>query len=178
MGEVIRTFRFSLWLAVLCGAGVAWASSAQVAEQDLKAAYVFNFIQFIEWPQLDQPGSEFTLCVAPFSPLKRSLMALEGKRTSDGRIVRLKLSDAENLRECRALVIDAADVARLAGPLQALAPGHGVLTIANGTPPLADAVITLAQQRGTVVFAVSPDAAARAGLTVSSRLMRLSRSVR
>jgi len=91
--------------------------------------------------------------------------------------VRLRFTDTEDLRECRGLVVDDAD-GRVGRALQALPEGHGVLTIADGMPASAQAVITLTQQGGAVVFTVNPDAAARAGLTVSSRLMRLSRSVR
>ena len=37
-------------------------------------------------------------------------------------------------------------------------------------------VIALAQRDGRIVFGINPDAAAKAGLTISSRLLRLARA--
>jgi len=74
------------WLALLCGAWTAAHSAEPVAEQDLKAAYIFNFIQFIDWPDSDgAPGNDVTVCVSAFSPLKRALTALDGKQATKGR---------------------------------------------------------------------------------------------
>ena len=178
MHRPLRVHWRTLWLALLCGVGTAGVG-AQVAEQDLKVAYVFNFVQFIEWPaEAASAGRDFILCVAPFSALKRPLTALEGKRTTTGQTVRLQLLEVATLRECRVLVLDAGDAGRVSRALHGLPEGHGVLTIADGAPALPEAVITLAQQGGAVVFSVNLDAASKAGLQISSRLLRLSRSPR
>ena len=86
-----------LWfgLCLLGGlVGLAHATNP-VEEPDLKAAYIFNFIQFIEWPDNDSAmGSELTVCVSPFSPLKRPLTALEGKQAGDELNVSIEPEDA------------------------------------------------------------------------------------
>ena len=53
------------WLALLCGAWTAAHSAEPVAEQDPKAAYIFNFIQFIEWPEKQGKRQRIhRLCIA------------------------------------------------------------------------------------------------------------------
>lgn len=61
-----NTLLIGLW-ALSCGTGAR--ADALVEELDLKAAYVFNFIQFIEWPENEAVASrDWSICVSPFSP--------------------------------------------------------------------------------------------------------------
>ena len=72
-----NTLLIGLW-ALCCGTGAR--ADALVEELDLKAAYVFNFIQFIEWPENEAVASrDWSICVSPFSPLKRPLSAQIGR---------------------------------------------------------------------------------------------------
>lgn len=167
-----------IWLWMLCAAGAGAArANESVGELDLKAAYIFNFIQFIEWPYTDaSKGNELTLCVSPFSRLIRPLTALEGKQASKGRTVRVKFLETGGVRNCQVLVLQNADLEQVLRTLQTLPPAHGILTISDDvTFANPDIVITLTQQEGRVVFGISTDAAAKAGLVVSSRLLRLAK---
>jgi len=170
-----------IWLCMVCSAGAHVAHATEtVAEQDLKAAYVFNFIQFIEWPDNEgTPGNEVTVCVSAFSPLKRSLNALDGKQAAKGRTVRVRLLDTGAIRACRVLVVQNTEIEPVLRALRTLPASHGVLTVSDEvTVASPEIVIALTQQEGRVVFGISPDAASKAGLTISSRLMRLAKGVR
>lgn len=168
-----------LWLWVLCGAWTAAHGAEPVGEQDLKAAYIFNFIQFIDWPESEASSNEFTVCVSPFSPLKRALTALENKQTSKGRTVKIKHLETGAIRDCETLVMHNADAERVLRTLRAAPPGHGILTIADDMTFVdPDIVIALTQQEGRVVFHINPEAATKAGLTISSRLLRLAKGTR
>lgn len=167
-----------LWfgLCLLGGLGGQAHAISPVEEPDLKAAYIFNFIQFIEWPDNESAmGSELTVCVSPFSPLKRPLTALEGK-AAKGRSVRIRLLEMASVRECRVLILQNADAEQALRALRTLSQGHGVLTVSDElTFVNPEIVIALTQQEGRIVFGISPDAAAKAGLTISSRLLRLAK---
>lgn len=167
-----------LWVALCAVGGGASHANEPVGELELKAAYIFNFIQFIEWPdsEADSP-QEMGLCVSPFSPLKRPLSALEGKPAGKGRTLRVKLLEPASLRQCRVLVLSNADVEPVLRALRALPAAHGVLTVSDElTFVNPEIVIALAQRDGRIVFGINPDAAAKAGLTISSRLLRLARA--
>lgn len=161
----------------LCWSGGARADAA-VDELDLKAAYVFNFIQFIDWPDNDAVASrDWSICFSAFSPLKRSLSALEGKPARKGQPVRVRLLDIGALNKCRVVVFSNADVDSVLRALQALPSGHGILTIADEvTFANPEILVTLSHQDGRIVFGISANAASWAGLTVSSRLLRLAKA--
>jgi hypothetical protein len=171
-----NTLLIGLW--VLCGSN--WAhSDDRVGEHDLKAAYVFNFIQFIDWPDNESVADrDWVICVSPFSPLKRPLIALDGKPTRKGQPVRVRLLEISDLRNCRLVVLHHADVQAVLRALRSMPPANGILTIAEeATSSSPEIMITLAQQEGRIVFGINTDATSRAGLTVSSRLLRLARAV-
>ena len=181
MSHALR-LRNLLWagLCVLCWAGGLAHATNPVEEPDLKAAYIFNFIQFIEWPDSDlATDGDWPLCISPFSPLKRALTALEGKPARKGRPIRVRLLELAELRHCRVLVLHGSDIEPVLRTLRALPSAHGILTVADedaaGSP---DIMITLGQQKNRIVFAINTDATARAGLSVSSRLLRLARAAR
>lgn len=169
------TLLIGLW-ALCCGNGAR--ADAPVEELDLKAAYVFNFIQFIEWPDNDAVASrDWTICVSPFSPLKRPLGALEGKPARKGQPIQVRLLDLGALPKCRVVVFHNADVEPVLRALRSMPPEHGILTIADevafASPEI---MITLSHQDGRVVFGISTSATSGAGLTVSSRLLRLAKA--
>jgi hypothetical protein len=169
------TLLIGLW--ALCWGPTARADTS-AGELDLKAAYVFNFIQFIEWPDNNASGSgDWTICVSPFSPLKRQLTALEGKPARKGRLIRVRLLETRELRRCQIVVMHSADVEQVLGALKSLPAEHGILTIAEEvTFAHPDIMITLYQMDGRVVFGIRADTASAAGLSVSSRLLRLARA--
>ncbi len=160
--------------------GLRRTAQSPLAEQDLKAAYIFNFIQFIEWPEKQGSGNEFTVCVSPFSPLKRSLTALENKTDHPGPgPIKIRHLEAATLRECEAVIVHNPDAEHVLRALRAAPPGHGVLTIADDMTFVdTDIVIALAQSEGRVVFHIHAEAATKAGLTISSRLLRLAKGTR
>lgn len=152
----------------------------RVGENELKAAYVFNFIQFVEWPQGDgRAGTDWTICVSPFSPLKRNLLALEGRPARKDNPIRIRLWEANELSDCRVLVLSGADTDRALRALRAMPGKTAVLTIADdavSAPP--EIMIALHREGDRIVFDINADAIGKAGLSVSSRLMRLSRGAR
>lgn len=175
---------FPLRCLTRCGLALLWAlgsvqAHGQVGELELKAAFVYNFLQFVEWPKGGSAAPpELTLCVSPFSPLKRQIGALEGK-PAQGSPLQVHLLDLPSLGKCRVIVLDAADAEPVFSALRSLPPGHGVLTVVDDTHAAqADAVFVLGREGGRVVFAIHPEAAARAGVVISSRLLRLARGAR
>ncbi|MDP3228703.1 MAG: YfiR family protein [Acidovorax sp.] len=173
------TLLIGLW--AFCWGAMARADTS-AGELDLKSAYVFNFIQFIEWPDNSASASasgtgDWTICVSAFSPLKRPLTALEGRPARKGRIIRVRLLEIRELRSCQMVVMHSADVEQVLGALKSLPAEHGILTIAEEvTFAHPDIMITLYQVDGRVVFGIRADAASAAGLSVSSRLLRLARA--
>ncbi len=164
----------ALWWALAMLA--ADASAQAVPEQDLKAAFVFNFAVFTEWPaEVLAAGAPMTLCASATNPLLGALGQLNDKMVNGHRIA--LRSPAAGVRSCHVLVLDRSDRERWAQIKRELAGAH-VLTVSDDADISADgAVIGLSIEDKRVGFAVHLGAARTARLNLSSKLLRLARSV-
>ena len=154
----------------------AAAGAAQgLSEMEVKAAYLFNFAKFVEWP----PGAfaashaPLVLCIPGRSALGGALAALEGKSAQGHELRTRREVRPDDLKSCHILFVPEADSAsaaellRKAGTLPVLTVGEQDQFAARG------GVIGLVAGDERVRFEINPDAANRAGLKISSQLLRL-----
>lgn len=160
-------------LAYLCGAG---ALAQPVPEHDLKAAFVFNFAVFTEWPtEALAAGAPLALCASAGTPLFGALSQLNDKLVNGHRIA--VRQGAEAPRGCHVLVLEHGDRERWPQLRRELA-GAAVLTVSDdAAAPGENAVIALDLHDKRIGFSVDMAAARAARLTLSSKLLRLARSV-
>lgn len=142
--------------------------AAQVRDTEMKAAYIFNFALFTNWPDGAARGA-LTVCAEPDSALWPSLHALDGKPVN-GRP--WSVVDPTRMRggRCDILVLTRAPERPVEGPTLVVRDGAGA---GDG----AGAAITLVEDDEHVRFDVDTQVAARLGLHFSSRLLRLARNV-
>ncbi|HEY0062195.1 MAG TPA: YfiR family protein [Telluria sp.] len=160
--------------AALALASAAHAPAQPVQATELKAAFIFNFVVFTEWPrQALAEGAPITVCVSATNAMLPALSQLNDKPVNGHRIV-LRPS-ATPLRGCNVLVLDRGDREQWAQYKRELA-GSQVLTVADDLG--ADgAVIALSMQNQRIGFDVDLNAARGSQLNLSSKLLRLARSV-
>lgn len=157
--------------AFLLAAGVAAAQ--QVPEHEMKAAFVFNFAVFTEWPaDVLAPSAPLNLCVGGPSPLVQSLAQLQD-RVVNGHALQVRQAST-NLRGCHLLVLDKPDRERWPQWRREIG-GATVLTISDDRRD--GAVILLSVDQNRIAFEVDLAAARAARLNLSSKLLRLARSV-
>ena len=150
---------------------------AQAPEHELKAAFVFNFVQFTQWPEGALSGSTLTLCVSPGTALQRALQTLDGKRVHE-RTLLVVPANAAAPGECQVVVSTAGDRQRL-GTFKRLIGNGPVLSITDDSEQAHEGMlIALQVDAGRIVFSIDNTRASEAGLVLSSRLLRLARSVR
>jgi hypothetical protein len=154
--------------------------SGTTLEYQVKAAFIFNFISFTQWPAsaLGPPSSPLRICVAGDDPFRGALEStVSGERILDHPIA------VEHLRgsaagRCHVLFVAAADAARVPELLRDVGSSP-ILTIGESDQFLrSGGVVNLVVDEGHVRFDVSQKAAVAHGLTLSSRLLRVARSVR
>ena len=174
--------RFALAL-VLVTAASASALRAQThaptEEYRLKAAFVYRFPQFVEWPPHALDGhDQVSLCVTRPNPFGALLQELVAGETLNGRSLAVREIDRPSeVDGCQVLFIAAAETG-VKAVLDA-ATMHAVLTVGE-SPRFLDegGVINLQVIGRRVRFEVSPAAAERVGLRLSSQLLRLAIRVR
>lgn len=148
---------------------------APVPEYRLKAAFVYNFVLFTDWPAPSDAGA-LNVCVGSDSGL-RAAMAEFHDRTVKGRRLAVRgWAEDDAARHCHVLVLDSADRERWARLRKAIA-GASVLTVADdGDIGRSGAVITLYLENNRVAFDIDLNAARQAKLVLSSKLLRLART--
>jgi hypothetical protein len=173
---MIRFFRPLLFGILLTAAGAGPVLAVEQApEYVLKAAFIYNFAGFTEWP----PGTGNTLnvCIAGKNPFGSALDSLEGKLLGNRRFAIKPLTAGESPRSCQILFIGASEPAETGRLLEEI-KGAPVLTITEGNHAADQGVmINLLMDQRKIAFEVNLEAARRARLDISSKLLRLARRV-
>jgi hypothetical protein len=173
-----QTIAVSFVLAV-CLVGRARAQSSP-DEYRVKAAFLFNFGQFVEWPPDHAVGEAhpLTLCSAGDDRMRDALQSSVAGKQVNGNLVRVKfMSKGESALDCHILFFAADDskaVTTVLGDLKT-AP---VLTIGE-TPDFArqGGMIRFCLEGNKVRFEINPNAAERARLRISSKLLLLAKAI-
>ena len=158
-------------------AGSAWADKAP-PEYAVKAAYLYKFAPFVEWPPRAFTGvsSPFVICVIGQDPFGAVLdEAVRGQRV-DGRTIQVRRIASADPAGCQILFIGRASPQVTAQVLRAVA-GQALLTVSDerGDTP---AMIQFVVRDGRVRFRIDAAAAEANGLPISSKLLGLALSVR
>jgi hypothetical protein len=160
-------------------ASSATAASQAVTQPALKAAFLFNFAKFVEWPAEATASSPLTLCVLDDAAVEDALGQLVNGGPVNGRTVVLaKGARNRALRGCHLLYIGDADPGRTAATVDEM-KGAAILTVGDGEDfARGGGVIGLFIEDGRMRFAINSDAAQRAGLRLSSKLLSLAKIVK
>jgi hypothetical protein len=164
----------------VCCLGQPYAEAPPAQEYQVKAAFIYNFAKFIEWPPGVFPDSQapLVLCIVGVDPFGLALDTLQEKTVKDRKLVIHKSTQVGDLASCHMAFICASEKERLAQLLNVLQQAH-VLTISDGESFLqAGSIIDLITVNNKIGFEINMDAAQRAGLTISSQLLKLATTVR
>lgn len=154
-------------------AGALAAAQDVPLEYRVKAAYLFNFTKFVDWPSGVFSGSEpLTLCVAETNPFGPVLSATLAGETGAGRpLVSRVVRDGS--APCHVLFIPRGVVAGVHLRRTATQP---ILTVGESRDFLQQGgMINFVLEEGRVRFEINRDAAVRNRLMISARLLQLAR---
>ncbi|HEY9421241.1 MAG TPA: YfiR family protein [Thermoanaerobaculia bacterium] len=165
-----------VFAALLAAPAVLPAQTA--GEYDVKAAFLYNFTKFVEWPDGAFPDGSFRICVLGDDPFGRSLMGLTSQEVAGRKLTVVRARDMEKLEGCHVLFISRSERGRLPEILSEVRDSP-VLTVADTRGFLDDGgVINFTLEGSKVRFEISQEAADRARLKISSKLMRLATHVK
>lgn len=170
----------ALWLAawLLLSLPSLVASETSIGEYSLKAAFIYNFSKFVEWPESALRGKrEFCIATLGRTPLDRELAALSGKNVQGRSIVFRRLSSLDEAAQCQVLFISRSELAKLDGILDALGDAP-VLTIAESDDFCKrGGMLSLEKESGKIVFDVNFRETLRSKLKPNSQLLKLARKI-
>ena len=155
------------------------ARATEFDEYAIKAAYLYNFAKYVEWPPEIFVGDDASLliCIAGKNPFGGALEMLAGKMVGSHPVeIRYALATA-NLSQCHVVFIAHTERSRLNTILSNI-DSKSVLTvsdIANFTE--AGGMIGLIEIEQRIRFDINMVATDRARLKLSSQLLKLARIV-
>lgn len=153
----------------------------EASEYAVKAAFLYNFAKFVEWPPgaFGHNGAPLIVGVVGDDPFGSALdQTIQGKSVNGRQLTVRRFSGGQDLRECHILFISSSERKRLSQILDSIR-GAGVLTISEMDQfNQQGGIINFILERGKVRFEINTGAAESARLKLSSKLLALARSVR
>jgi hypothetical protein len=149
-------------------------------EYQVKAAYLYNFLKFVEWPgdPFANTQGQWIIGIVGDNPFGDQLtQVIAGKTVQGHELQARRFQPGEDLRGCHVLFISASEKKRLPSVLAAL-NGSSVLTVADMDHFIeSGGMIQFVTEEKRVRFVIDVGASSRARLKVSSKLLSLARTI-
>lgn len=185
------TKRFIILLLATCFMHVGAASlKAQKTSQaptinresKIKAAYLYNFARYVEWPSdtFKNPKESFVIGVIGTDPIRKNLEKLAKTRTVEGRPIRVQLFIKPNkVTSCHILFFSPTLKPEVQRQIIKSMAGKNVLFVGQTSDFLnMGGVIDFVIQQNRISLVVDLESAQRENLKVSSKLLRVAKVIR
>jgi hypothetical protein len=153
---------------------------ATYAEYKVKAAYLYNFAKFVEWPAevLADPSLPLSICIFGKDPFGDALDTIKGKTVKGRKLLIKRYSGVEDLKECHIIFISPSEEKNLAGILEKIKDMH-MLTVSD-MEGFADrgGMINLNKSKNRIRLEINLDAAQHSGLKMSSKLLKIAKIIK
>lgn len=171
-----------LLCAVLLALGTQAATAQpRAGEYQVKAAFLFNFTLFTDWPQaaFAGPAAPLAICILGDDPFGSFLDdTVRGERVAGRDLVVRRYREVGEIEDCQVVFVSRSQSRQLAHVLASLA-GRSILTVSD----IADfaqrgGMICLAEDARHLRLRINLEAAQAAGLTISAKVLRIAEVVR
>lgn len=182
MSALFQRVRARLWLGAclaLCAQVAAVPARAQDSapnrEYQIKAVFLFNFTRFVDWPQtaFQNQQAPLLICVLGEDPYGKNLdEVVEGETAHGHPLAVSRLGGVEEAAHCHILYVSGSEQPRFR-EIHAALNGRPVLTVGD-TPEFigSGGIVRFETVAGKIRLSINLEAAKRAGLTFSSKLLR------
>jgi uncharacterized protein DUF4154 len=173
---LLKRLLVPLTIALGLGGRAAAQTEPRASATEIKAAYLLNFARYVEWPAaaLGDSAGPLVICVVESNALEDALRRVAEGRTVSGRPVRVQVVRSSDEDVTCHVAYVGSPAAAAARSLQAAWADQPVLTVGEGEEFLAaGGIIGFVMVEQTVRFAINQEAAHRARLRISSRVLAL-----
>lgn len=159
---------------------MAATSVDQPPEYQVKAVFLFNFVQFVEWPATAFPDEESPLVISVLGkdPFGNYLdETVKGEKTNGHPVIVTRYQKPEEVKPCHILFINISREDQLTKTLELLKGKH-ILTVSDTrTFNRRGGMIQFVTTENKVRFQINLEATKNANLVISSKLLRLAEVV-
>jgi hypothetical protein len=180
-----KIIKILLCVGIACfGIRPATAAEPGASEYQVKAAFLYNFIKFVEWPPKAFPDRNSPIIIGvlgndPFSGPSINYLdqTVEGKMINDRKIVVQRSDRVANLKNCHLLFVSRSERNRIKDILASV-NGMNILVVGE-TENFCElgGCVNFVMQSEKVRFEINVGAAEKAGLKISSKLLNVAKIV-
>jgi len=174
----LRTISIALVVATCVIAGNGQARVLN--EYEAKAAFLFNFVKFIEWPSQAFADDSSPLIIGVVGDDRSSVLIeqmINGKTANGRRLVVKRFSSSKTLTYCHMVFMRASERDRIRQTLAAAGPGSLTVGETEGFAQ-GGGIINFIVVGGKLRLEINQASAERAGLKISAKLLSLARVIR
>ena len=157
-----------------------WAQQPASRESQVKAVFLFNFTQFIDWPAktFTEPESPMIIGILGDDPFGNYLeQATLNEKISNHPLIIQHYKTAGEIKKCHLLFINISNKEELDHTFKTL-EGRNILTVGDSRNFIRQGgMIRFFTENDKIKFQINVEAAKAAGLTISSKLLRLAEIV-
>ncbi len=149
-------------------------------EYHIKAAFLVNFVKFIQWPShvFSDTSTTLTICILGNDPFDDALDTIEDKIVKDKRLIIKRFSRVEDIKDCQILFICTSEKKKISKILSEI-KDSSILTLAETNNFCqSGGIINFVVFNNKIRFEINVDAAKRSGLKISSKLLKLSKIIK
>lgn len=174
--------KWFLWLLPLLFqfTATARAPAAESKEYQLKAAFLFNFAQFVKWPadSFTSAGEPFYIGVLGDDPFDGALeQTVQGETVDKHKLIVRRSQNLESLEDCQLIFICKSEESHIAEILTKL-DSKPILSVSEVVSFAQEGgIINFYIQGGKVRFEINPESAQHKRLKISSQLLTLGKIV-
>jgi len=173
---------FSLLLVVLSFTALGLGSAQEESkEYQLKAAFLFNFAQFVKWPADSFTNADAPFCIGilgddPFGDALEE--TIRGETIDNHRLTVVRAQRIEDLKDCQMIFVSRSEEGHV-GEILSQLNSRPILTVSEVESFALDGGdIDFYLAGGKVRFEINPQSAERCGLKISSQLLNLGKIVK
>lgn len=158
---------------------IAHAESMEHMEHRVKAAFLYNFAKFVDWPDdvFPDANSPLSLCIVGKDPFLDTLESIRGKTVRGRKLAIQHLARIENLEQCHILFISASEEHHLSEILSHIKTKN-ILTVSDMSRfARRGGAINFITVKSKIRFEINVDATDTVGLKISSKLLKLAQIV-
>lgn len=175
------TYLLMILLVLFCWTGVSERAAGEtLSENEVKAAYLFNFSKFVEWPEhaFASKSSPIVICILGDDPFGDILSGFESKRIQNRPISVVRTKNQDQVKSSHILYICDSEKKDLSGILAKVA-GKACFTVSSVNDFASmGGMIGFVRKGNNIRFEANLDAIRHGELVVSSRLLNLAQIVK
>jgi hypothetical protein len=179
MTKLLFNIIFAFWL-IACNAAIVNADQQKPGEYQVKALFLYNFLNFVDWPADSSIHSSPTInvCVIGDDPFDNALDNIRDNTVKDKKLAIRFYRPYDEPKGCHLLFIPATEKRHVAQILKSVRESN-VLTVGDTEESARQgAIIGFYIEQNKVRFAINIEAARRAGLRISAKLLKLAKIIK